>query len=76
MVSLGGVAKFLKRLIYIFVFISFIPRFFFQLPKDGSKLAVAAVHGLLYALAYVLIEMLFNLKRIGKCLATDGVASV
>lgn len=76
MVSLSGIATFIKHAIFILVFILFIPGFFFELPKNGKKLAVAAVHGLLYALVYTLLEVIFNMKRIAMCISTGGVGSV
>jgi len=76
MVSLGGIATFIKHAIFVIIFILFIPGFFFQLPKNGSKLAVAAVHGLLYALVYTVLEVVFNIKRIAICIKSRGKGSV
>jgi hypothetical protein len=76
MVSLGGIVTFIKHAIFTLIFILFIPGFFFQLPKNGSKRAVAAVHGLLYALVYTLLEVVFNIRRITMCMKTGGMGSV
>jgi hypothetical protein len=76
MVSLGGIITIVKHVIFVVVFILFIPGFFFQLPKNGSKLAVAAVHGLLYALVYTVLEVVFNIKRIAICIKSRGKGSV
>jgi hypothetical protein len=69
------IAAFTKNLLYIVLFIVFIPDFFFQLPADGSKMTVAAVHGILYALAFVILEIFFNLKRIYACAKSLGTDS-
>ena len=76
MVSLGGITTFIKHAIFIVVFILFIPGFFFQLPKNGTQLAVAAVHGLLYALVFTILEVIFSMKRIAMCISTGGAVSV
>ena len=73
MVSLGGVVTFIKRMMFILLFIVYIPGFFFQIPKGGKKLAVAAVHGLIYALVYTILEVLFSMKRIIMCASTGGM---
>jgi hypothetical protein len=75
MVSLGGIVTFMKRIMFTLLFIVFIPGFVFQIPKDGSKLAVAAVHGLIYALVYTILEVLFSMKRIIMCASTGGMGS-
>ena len=76
MVSLGAMATFIKHAIFIVVFILYIPGLFFQIPKNGTKLAVAAVHGLLYALVYTVLEVIFNMKRIVMCISSGGKGSV
>ena len=76
MVSLGGVVTFVKRIMFTLLFIVFIPGFVFRIPKDGSKLAVAALHGLIYALVYTILEVLFSMKRIAMCISTGGKGSV
>ena len=75
MASIGDIAVFIKRLFFIIIFIIFIPGFFFQLPKNGSQLAVAAVHGLLYSLVYTLLDVIFSIKRIIMCIKTGGAGS-
>jgi hypothetical protein len=75
MMSLGGIVTFIKRMMFIVLFILYIPGFFFQIPKGGSKLAVAAVHGLIYALVYTILEVLFSMKRIVLCASTGGMGS-
>lgn len=75
MASLSGIITFIKHVIFVVIFIIFIPGFFFQLPKSGGQRAVAAVHGLLYALVYTVLEVLFNIKRIMMCIKTGGMGS-
>lgn len=75
MVSIGGIATIMKRVIFVVVFIIFIPGFFFTIPKNGNKIAVAAVHGLLYALVYTILEVIFSMKRIVMCASTGGMGS-
>ena len=72
MASLSGIITIVTRVIFIVIFILFIPGFFFRLRKSGSKLAVAAVHGLLYALVYTVLEVLFSIKRIIMCIKAGG----
>jgi hypothetical protein len=76
MASLSGIITFIKHIIFVVIFILFIPGFFFQLPKSGGQHAVAAVHGLLYALVYTVLEVLFNIKRIIMCIKGGGMGSV
>ena len=66
----------IRSLIYIFVFILLIPDFFFKLPPNGSKIMVSLVHGLIYAAAFVILDILFNMKRIYLCAKSLGTASV
>jgi hypothetical protein len=73
---LGSIVDFIIKLIYITLFILFIPDFFFKLPKNGNKMSVAAVHGLLYSLSFVILYAIFNSKRIFLCSASGGLASV
>ncbi len=68
--------NFIRSLIYIFVFILLIPDFFFKLPPNGSKIMVSLVHGLIYAAAFVILDILFNMKRIYLCAKSLGTASV
>ena len=70
------IAAFTRNFLFIALFIVFIPGFFFQLPKSGKKIVVAAVHGVLYSLAFVVLEILFNLKRIYLCIKSLGTGSV
>ena len=53
-----------------------IPDFFFRIPNDGSKIIVALVHGVIYAAAFVILDILFNMKRIYSCAKSLGTASV
>ena len=70
------IVKFIRIFLFVALFIVFIPGFFFQLPKSGKKIVVAAVHGVLYSLAFVVLEILFNLKRIFLCIKSAGMGSV
>jgi hypothetical protein len=70
------IAAFTRNFLFIALFIVFIPGFFFQLPESGSKITVAAVHGVLYSLAFVVLEIIFNLKRIYACMKSLGTGSV
>jgi hypothetical protein len=69
------IAAFTRNFLFIVLFIVFIPDFFFQLPKSGSKMTVAAVHGILYAVSFVILEIIFNLKRIYACAKSLGTDS-
>jgi hypothetical protein len=69
------IASFTRNFLFIALFIVFIPGFFFKLPSSGNKLTVAAVHGVLYSLAFVILEIIFNLKRIYLCIKSLGMAS-
>jgi hypothetical protein len=53
-----------------------IPDFFFTLPPGGSRIMVALVHGLIYSIAFVILDVLFNSKRIFLCAKSFGMASV
>lgn len=70
------IAAFTRNFLFIALFIVFIPGFFFQLPANGSKIVVAAVHGVLYSLAFMILEINFNLKRIYLCIKSLGTGSV
>jgi hypothetical protein len=59
----GAIFNFFESLIYIVLFIVFIPNFFFTLPSDGKKMTVAAVHGILYSLAFAHLCLLSPLGR-------------
>jgi len=73
---LGFIFNFTRSLIYIVVFILLIPDFFFKLPPNGSKIMISLVHGLIYAAAFVLLDILFSMKRIYLCAKSLGTASV
>ncbi len=68
--------NFTKNFLFIFLFIIMIPDFFFQIPKNGSRIMVSLVHGLIYAAAFVILDILFNMKRIYLCAKSLGTASV
>jgi hypothetical protein len=59
-----------KQFINIAVFIIFIPELFFKLPKNGSRAAVAAVHGILYSLCYIFLNIIFDWKNIKACIVS------
>jgi hypothetical protein len=73
---LGFIFNFTRYLIYIVLFILFIPDFFFTLPENGSRVMVSLVHGLLYAAAFTLLSIMFNMKRIYLCVKSLGTATV
>jgi hypothetical protein len=68
--------NFTKNLLFIFLFIIMIPDFFFKIPSKGSRIIVALVHGLIYATAFVILDIIFNSKRIYLCAKSLGTASV
>ena len=68
--------NFTRNFLFIFFFILLIPDFFFQIPKNGSRVMVSLVHGLIYAAAFVILDILFNTKRIYLCAKSFGTASV
>ena len=68
--------NFTRNFLFIFLFILFIPDFFFQIPKNGSRVMVSLVHGLIYASAFVILDILFNMKRIYLCAKSLGTVSV
>ena len=73
---LGFIFNITRNLIYIGLFILFIPDFFFTLPENGSRVMVSLVHGLLYAAAFTLLSIIFNMKRIYLCAKSLGTVSV
>ena len=73
---LGFIFNFTRYLIYIGLFILFIPDFFFTLPNNGSRVMVSLVHGLLYAAAFTLLSIMFSMKRIYLCAKSLGTATV
>jgi hypothetical protein len=64
---LSGIFNKVKQILNIGVFIVFIPELFFTLPKNGSRAAVAAVHGILYSLCYIFLNIIFDWKNIKAC---------
>lgn len=73
---LESIFNFTRSFLFIFLFIIMIPDFFFQIPKNGSRIIVSLVHGLIYATAFVILDILFNMKRIYLCAKSFGTASV
>ena len=73
---LDSIFNFTRNFFYIVLFILLIPDFFFKLPPTGSKIMVSLVHGLIYSAAFVLLDILFNMKRIYLCIKSLGTASV
>jgi hypothetical protein len=73
---LNFIFNFTKNFLFIFLFIIMIPDFFFRIPNNGSRIIVALVHGLIYAAAFVILDILFNMKRIYLCAKSLGTASV
>lgn len=70
------ILNFTKNLLFIFLFIIMIPDFFFKIPSNGNRIVVALVHGLIYATAFVILDIIFNSKRIYLCAKSLGTASV
>ena len=73
---LGHIFNIFRILIYVTLFIVIIPDFFFTIPPSGSKVLIVAVHGLIYAGAFVLLDIIFNSKRIFLCIKSLGTAVV
>jgi len=73
---LGHIFDITRTIIYVILFIILIPDFFFELPKNGSKIMTSLVHGLIYSGAFVLLSILFSSKRIYECVKSLGTASV
>jgi len=67
---IAGMFNKVKQFINIAVFIIFIPELFFKLPKNGSRAAVAAVHGILYSLCYIFLNIIFDWKNIKACIVS------
>lgn len=67
---LSGIFDKIKKVLNIAVFIVFIPELFFTLPKNGSRAAVAAVHGILYSLCYIFLTIIFDWKNIKACITS------
>ena len=65
---LSGIFDKIKKVLNIAVFIVFIPELFFTLPKNGSRAAIAAVHGILYSLCYIFLTIIFDWKNIKTCI--------
>lgn len=64
----SGIFNKIKQIVNIVVFIVFIPELFFTLPNDGSRAEVAAVHGVLYSLCYIFLNIIFDWKNIKDCI--------
>lgn len=73
---LGSILNFTKNFLFIFLFIIMIPDFFFKIPNNGSRIIVALVHGLIYSVAFVILDIIFNSKRIYLCAKSLGTDSV
>ena len=73
---IGVIFNFTQTLLFIFLFIIMIPDFFFKIPSNGTRIIVALVHGLIYAGAFVILDIIFNSKRIYLCAKSMGSASV
>ena len=58
----------ISSLINIIVFIIFIPELLFTLPKNGNRKTIAAVHGILYSLCYMLLTIVSDTANIKKCI--------
>lgn len=67
---LAGIFNKVKQFINIAVFIVFIPELFFTLPKNGSRRAIAVVHGILYSLCYIFLTIIFDWKNIKACIVS------
>ena len=73
---LGRIFDITRTIIYFVLFVLLIPDFFFELPKNGSKIMTALVHGLIYSGIFVLLDIIFSAKRIFLCAKSLGTASV
>ena len=60
----------ISSLINIIVFIIFIPELLFTLPKNGNRKTIAAVHGILYSLCYIFLNIIFDWKNIKACIVS------
>jgi hypothetical protein len=67
---LSGIFNKIKQIVNIVVFIVFIPELFFTLPKNGSRAEIAAVHGILYSLCYIFLNIIFDWKNIKNCIVS------
>jgi len=65
---LSGIFNKIKQIVNIIVFIIFIPELLFTLPNNGSRAEVAAVHGVLYSLCYIFLNIIFDWKNIKDCI--------
>jgi hypothetical protein len=61
----------IRILIYFTLFIVLIPDFFFLLPKGGDKLVTSLVHGLLYSTGFIILYIIFSIKRIYACAKSE-----
>ena len=73
---LGRIFDITRTIIYFVLFVLLIPDFFFELPKNGSKIMTSLVHGLIYSGIFVLLDIIFSAKRIFLCAKSLGTASV
>lgn len=73
---LDFIFNFTQNFLFIILFIIMIPDFFFKIPSNGSRIMVSLVHGLIYAGAFVILDIIFNMKRIYLCIKSLGTASV
>jgi hypothetical protein len=66
---LSGIFNKIKQIVNIIVFIIFIPELIFTLPnKNGSRAAIAAVHGVLYSSFYIFLTIIFDWRNIKTCI--------
>ena len=65
---LGFIGVWIKRIIYITLFVIFIPGIAFTLPKGGGQKITALVHGLLYGLAFAGVQIILHFGSIISCL--------
>lgn len=72
----GIILNISRNILFIILFIILIPDFFFKIPSNGSRIIVALVHGLIYSVAFILLDIMFNMKRIYLCIKSLGTASV
>ena len=57
-----------SKIVNTIAFIIFIPGLLFTLPKSGNRKAVAAVHGILYSLVYMILTISSDAKSMKKCI--------
>jgi len=59
--------NFVENLLHISLFIALIPNFFYTIPSGGSRIVVVAVHGLIYSFGFMILHIIFSVKRITAC---------